>query len=297
MFKLPDFELPEYKKALERANAIVDGGELPLRGGLSSYGFVSPDDTYFVINTACYYGVSYLGDWSEIMNDKPLFMVDYECSFWDKYPAKHEDFSKESAIKYIDWVINQSNFSQVFLTEDPEKVFTKGAVMTMHMPCHFNLYAGMALRYVSEYTDRLATWEFLKDYIEPHVAWLLIHSFVLRKNHITYSPLNGSHAAFNDCYLSKNGVARFLSMDFYRKDKSFSKKARSPSQMVYLFTKNGEKPIKWNSIGEAVEDYFGNKVLSLSMPDTAIKEFVAKIATIIDLPEYEPIQKEEDLDR
>lgn len=123
---------------------------------------------------------------------------------------------QENAIKYTDWLINNSYFANAFLIKDPIETLTVGNIMDGSFPGQYLVMAGKAIRNINETSYFLNNWtEFSKHINKDAALYLAVYFVPLIAPLIGAYNLNwsqGGHYVFP--IMTKEGLTRTINHSY-----------------------------------------------------------------------------------
>lgn len=111
-----------------------------------------------------------------------------------------EEITEREALPYINWLINDSPYSEAFLTKDALDCIKNSFVLRTDIPNNLLVGALIATRYVSESpgpADRITVWnKFVDMGMPPNIAFLFCHLFKMNDKGVTsFQAMSDGHSA------------------------------------------------------------------------------------------------------
>lgn len=125
----------------------------------------------------------------------------YDQKYWNLFFVYNNTQGVEynkNTFEYLNWVLNESIWSDVFLTKDPEEVYQKGVFSSTDFPVEFVVQANMVIRYIFEFNRNAKAFLRFKKYIPGILALILSADFQERNKLIIYRTVsNTNHVPFS----------------------------------------------------------------------------------------------------
>ena len=198
-----------YFKAEEKRQYIKNYTETSDKGSLNNYVIVLENkETRDSLNSPCYANLKYFA----IGDKKVIFFIDWSLSRKSKellFEGSKTYLNK--AITYLYWLVNDSIFSDVFVTKDPKEIISGGAIFHTHYPANFVVQAATAVRYIGEFSEIIKIWYKFKDYINKDAALFLAHSFSLsNKEYFFTDYIYNAHYFMENKDLNRTVLRNFM---------------------------------------------------------------------------------------
>lgn len=123
-----------------------------------------------------------------------------------------KELSKEERL-FISWTLNNSVWSENFVTKDVDKANTVGTISLCHFPGDFVVQGCMVLRCVVEKPSMAPTWYLLQKHCDPHLALLLAHQVYVDGEEFKLAYIEG-HTPFYSYQNDGLSIKRMINKDF-----------------------------------------------------------------------------------
>lgn len=95
----------------------------------------------------------------------------------------HKRINLKIAHTYLHWLLNDSPWSNVFLSKNVKETYRRGCIVRTNYPASFIIQALAIYRYVMEFPGRVESWYYINNIIRhPLLSLILVHFYRFEDN-------------------------------------------------------------------------------------------------------------------
>lgn len=155
------------------------------------------------------YGTCWTGSWND-QGAEADFEKDPAIYFVDR-SANNQYGPADYKIRWLDFLLNKSMWSHIFVTKDPEEIIKQGCIYDLSaVPMRHVIHAANLVRYTTEHADIPKRWDVFRKYFDPDLSMYLPHYFTLNKDEIIESRTGMGHSIIDPTGITRGRLANII---------------------------------------------------------------------------------------
>lgn len=136
-------------------------------------------------------------------------MVFFFChvGYMQHYPS---DEDKKALVSFLDWALNRSPYSDVYITKDANHILTNSVLCRTDVPPQALIGAAVLIRHRHQLPHLIKEWAKFKELMNEDLAFFYAYNYTIHGNSFVAAAKNHGHGLFNGGYINPERLKNFL---------------------------------------------------------------------------------------